>query len=317
MLSQRVAEAFDAWFARLAAARGVRLVVVGRADVLRLTVSKRHARGRVRRLDGSVRGRARSAARAGERIPARDAPDRPTPPRPLARRAAPRRAAPQLSCARRPTLRAQATPRGPSRAPPPRGGARRRVAAPGLRGPRRRRRGRAVPATRGLPARRRLRRRRPEAASARRRVVAEHFFLLFLRPACAGAIARTPGTPRPTWPTGPPSPTRSAARRSQRSSPTPTTRSPPARSSRRGRRRPVRRRHRRRPPPQASCFSSRAVFLLGWGWRGVGSSTTTLLVSLKGLCNYLGCHCAITVQITRCPLALLLVVLRYSRVRRL
>ena len=27
MLSQRVAEAFDAWFARLAAARGVRLVV--------------------------------------------------------------------------------------------------------------------------------------------------------------------------------------------------------------------------------------------------------------------------------------------------
>ena len=99
MLSQRVAEAFDAWFARLAAARGVRLVVVGRADVLRLTVSKRHARGRVRRLDGSVRGRARSAARAGERIPARDAPDRPTPPRPLARRAAPRRAAPQLSCA--------------------------------------------------------------------------------------------------------------------------------------------------------------------------------------------------------------------------
>ena len=104
MLSQRVAEAFDAWFARLAAARGVRLVVVGRADVLRLTVSKRHARGRVRRLDGSVRGRARSAARAGERIPARDAPDRPTPPRPLARRAAPRRAAPQLSCARRPTF---------------------------------------------------------------------------------------------------------------------------------------------------------------------------------------------------------------------
>ena len=104
MLSQRVAEAFDAWFARLAAARGVRLVVVGRADVLRLTVSKRHARGRVRRLDGSVRGRARSAARAGERIPARDAPDRPTPPRPLARRAAPRRAAPQLSCARCPTF---------------------------------------------------------------------------------------------------------------------------------------------------------------------------------------------------------------------
>ena len=104
MLSQRVAEAFDAWFARLAAARGVQLVVVGRADVLRLTVSKRHARGRVRRLDGSVRGRARSAARAGERIPARDAPDRPTPPRPLARRAAPRRAAPQLSCARRPTF---------------------------------------------------------------------------------------------------------------------------------------------------------------------------------------------------------------------
>ena len=49
MLSQRVAEAFDAWFARLAAARGVRLVVVGRTDVLRLTVSKRHARGRVRR----------------------------------------------------------------------------------------------------------------------------------------------------------------------------------------------------------------------------------------------------------------------------
>lgn len=180
MLSQRVAEAFDAWFARLAAARGVRLVVVGRADVLRLTVSKRHARGRVRRLDGSVRGRARSAARAGERIPARDAPDRPTPPRPLARRAAPRRAAPQLSCARCPTLRAQATPRGPSRAPPPRGGARRRVAAPGLRGPRRRRRGRAVPATRGLPARRRLRRRRPEAAPARRRVVAEHFFSSFL-----------------------------------------------------------------------------------------------------------------------------------------
>uniref|UniRef100_A0A7S3ZVB9 Uncharacterized protein n=2 Tax=Pelagomonas calceolata TaxID=35677 RepID=A0A7S3ZVB9_9STRA len=45
MLSQRVAEAFDAWFARLAAARGVRLVVVGRADVLRLTVSKRHANG--------------------------------------------------------------------------------------------------------------------------------------------------------------------------------------------------------------------------------------------------------------------------------
>ena len=99
MLSQRVAEAFDAWFARLAAARGVRLVVVGRADVLRLTVSKRHARGRVRRLDGSVRVGARTAARAGERIPARDAPDRPTPPRPLARRAAPRRAAPQLSCA--------------------------------------------------------------------------------------------------------------------------------------------------------------------------------------------------------------------------
>ena len=268
MLSQRVAEAFDAWFARLAAARGVRLVVVGRADVLRLTVSKRHARGRVRRLDGSVRGRARSAARAGERIPARDAPDRPTPPRPLARRAAPRRAAPQLSCSRRPTLRAQATPRGPSRAPPPRGGARRRVAAPGLRGPRRRRRGRAVPATRGLSARRRLRRRRPEAAPARRRVVAEHFFSSFLTAgACAGAIARTPGTPRPTWPTGPPSPTRSAARRSRRSSPTPTTRSPPARSSRRGRRRPVRRRHRRRkcrrPPPQASCFSSRAVFLLG------------------------------------------------------
>ncbi len=61
MLSQRVAEAFDAWFARLAAARGVRLVVVGRADVLRLTVSKRHARGRVRRLDGSVRGRADGA----------------------------------------------------------------------------------------------------------------------------------------------------------------------------------------------------------------------------------------------------------------
>ena len=179
MLSQRVAEAFDAWFARLAAARGVRLVVVGRADVLRLTVSKRHARGRVRRLDGSVRVGARTAARAGERIPARDAPDRPTPPRPLARRAAPRRAAPQLSCARRPTLRAQATPRGPSRAPPPRGGARRRVAAPGLRGPRRRRRGRAVPATRGLPARRRLRRRRPEAASARRCVVAEHFFFFF------------------------------------------------------------------------------------------------------------------------------------------
>ena len=104
MLSQRVAEAFDAWFARLAAARGVRLVVVGRADVLRLTVSKRHARGRVRRLDGSVRVGARSAARAGERIPARDAPDRPTPPRPLARRAAPRRAAPQLSCARRHTF---------------------------------------------------------------------------------------------------------------------------------------------------------------------------------------------------------------------
>ena len=104
MLSQRVAEAFDAWFARLAAARGVRLVVVGRADVLRLTVSKRHARGRVRRLDGSVRVGARTAARAGERIPARDAPDRPTPPRPLARRAAPRRAAPQLSCARCPTF---------------------------------------------------------------------------------------------------------------------------------------------------------------------------------------------------------------------
>ena len=180
MLSQRVAEAFDAWFARLAAARGVRLVVVGRADVLRLTVSKRHARGRVRRLDGSVRGRARSAARAGERIPARDAPDRPTPPRPLARRAAPRRAAPRPGPARvTPLLRAQETPRGPSRAPPPCGRARRRVAAPGLRGPRRRRRGRAVPATRGLPARRRLRRRRPEAAPARRRVVAEHFFFFF------------------------------------------------------------------------------------------------------------------------------------------
>jgi len=94
MLSQRVVEAFDAWFARLAAARGVRLVVVTRTDVLRLTVSKRHARGRVRRLHGCFRGRAHSAARTGERIPARGAPDRPAPPRPPARRAARRRADP-------------------------------------------------------------------------------------------------------------------------------------------------------------------------------------------------------------------------------
>ena len=70
MLSQRVAEAFDAWFARLAAARGVRLVVVGRADVLRLTVSKRHARGgkprepRVERLGDALREHPPEADRA-------------------------------------------------------------------------------------------------------------------------------------------------------------------------------------------------------------------------------------------------------------
>ena len=110
------------------------------------------------------------------------------------------------------------------------------------------------------------RKRPPRGAASSRSTFSSSSFTVG---ACAGAIARTPGTPRPTWPTGPPSPTRSAARRSRRSSPTPTTRSPPARSSRRGRRRPVRRRHRRPPPPQASCFSSRAVFLLGL--RGVGS----------------------------------------------
>ena len=267
MLSQRVAEAFDAWFARLAAARGVRLVVVGRADVLRLTVSKRHARGRVRRLDGSVRGRARSAARAGERIPARDAPDRPTPPRPLARRAAPRRAAPQLSCAsphfcaRRRRLEAL---RALHRRAAAHGVASLLLAYEDLVG------AGAAAQFRRLEDFLRVgdcavdaRKRPPRGAASSRSI----FFSSFLTAgACAGAIARTPGTPRPTWPTGPPSPTRSAARRSRRSSPTPTTRSPPARSSRRGRRRPVRRhrRRRRRPPlPQASCFSSRPVLLLG------------------------------------------------------
>ena len=269
MLSQRVAEAFDAWFARLAAARGVRLVVVGRADVLRLTVSKRHARGRVRRLDGSVRGRARSAARAGERIPARDAPDRPTPPRPLARRAAPRRAAPQLSCAsphfcaRRRRLEAL---RALHRRAAARGVASLLLAYEDLVG------AGAAAQFRRLEDFLRVgdcavdaRKRPPRGAASSRGTFSSSSFTVG---ACAGAIARTPGTPRPTWPTGPPSPTRSAARRSQCSSPMPTTRSPPARSSRRGRRRPVRRRHRRRPPPQASCFSSRAVFLLGL--RGVG-----------------------------------------------
>ena len=273
MLSQRVAEAFDAWFARLAAARGVRLVVVGRADVLRLTVSKRHARGRVRRLDGSVRGRARSAARAGERIPARDAPDRPTPPRPLARRAAPRRAAPQLSCAsphfcaRRRRLEAL---RALHRRAAARGVASLLLAYEDLVG------AGAAAQFRRLEDFLRVgdcavdaRKRPPRGAASSRSTFSSSSFTAG---ACAGAIARTPGTPRPTWPTGPPSPTRSAARRSQCSSPTPTTRSPPARSSRRGRRRPVRRRrrrrHRRPPQPQASCFSSRAVFLLGL--RGVG-----------------------------------------------
>ena len=270
MLSQRVAEAFDAWFARLAAARGVRLVVVGRADVLRLTVSKRHARGRVRRLDGSVRVGARTAARAGERIPARDAPDRPTPPRPLARRAAPRRAAPQLSCARCPTFARAGDASRPfarSTAARPRAASRRcswptrtssAPARPRSSGDSRTSCASATaPSTPGSGLR----------AAPRRRGA---FFSSFLTAgACAGAIARTPGTPRPTWPTGPPSPTRSAARRSRRSSVRLTTRSPPARSSRRGRRRPARRRHRRRPPPpQVSCFSSRPVFLLGL--RGVG-----------------------------------------------
>ena len=270
MLSQRVAEAFDAWFARLAAARGVRLVVVGRADVLRLTVSKRHARGRVRHLDSRVRGRARSAARAGERIPARDAPDRPTPPRPLARRAAPRRAAPQLSCARCPTFaRAGDASRPFARST----AARRRAASPRCSWPTRTSSAPARPRSSGdsrtfcasatapsTPGS------GPRAAPRRRGAL----FLLLLRPARAQAQSRARRAPLDL---------RGQLARRRRHAPRLAVRSARRRRQRPGRRRPGRRvvaTGVRSAGASAGASRSRRlpVFLrercFCWGWDGAG-----------------------------------------------